>query len=126
MAKNPDSSAFGPGDSPGDTGDKSGIPGRPAGSTGRSEGAAGRPTDAQRRYLERGLVQPGGKLPLFDATGREIPRKTIEACIAHGWAERWHSNPIMPEWLVCRLTTRGYQALGQRPSEARKAGDRED
>jgi hypothetical protein len=25
-----------------------------------------RPTEAQRRYLERGLNEPGGKLPLFD------------------------------------------------------------
>ena len=25
-----------------------------------------RPSEAQRRYLERGLTQAGGKLPLFD------------------------------------------------------------
>jgi hypothetical protein len=70
-------------------------------------------TDAQRRYLERGLTQPGGKLPLFDRDGREVPHKTVDACIAHGWAERWVANPINPNWRVCRLTEAGYRALGQ-------------
>lgn len=72
-----------------------------------------RPSDAQRRYLERGLTEPGGKLPLFDRDGREVPRKTIEACIGHGWAEPWTANPIKPDWLVCRLTAAGYRALGR-------------
>jgi hypothetical protein len=74
-----------------------------------------RPTEPQRRYLERGLTEPGGKLPLFDRDGREVPRKTIEACIAHGWAESWVANPIKPDWLVCRLTAAGYLALGAKP-----------
>lgn len=72
----------------------------------------GRPTDAQRRYLERGLAEPGGKLPLFDRDGREVPKKTIEACIAHGWAAPWLRNPIKPDWLVCKLTPAGYRILG--------------
>ncbi len=71
-----------------------------------------RPTEPQRRYLERGLDQPGGKLPLFDREGREVPRKTIEACLMHGWAEAWAANPIKPDWLVCRLTPAGYRVLG--------------
>lgn len=70
-----------------------------------------RPTEAQRRYLERGLSEPGGKLPLFDRQGREVPRKTVEACIARGWAERWTHNPVQPEWIVCRLTPAGAAAL---------------
>jgi hypothetical protein len=74
-----------------------------------------RPTDPQRRYLERGLSEAGGKLPLFDRDGREVPRKTIEACIAHGWAEPWFANPIKPDWVVCKLTTAGYRALGAEP-----------
>lgn len=77
--------------------------------------AAAQPTDAQRRYLERGLVEPGGKLPLFDREGREVPRKTIEVCIDRGWAQRWTVNPIQPDWLVCRLTPAGYRVLGQEP-----------
>ena len=72
-----------------------------------------RPTEPQRRYLERGLTEPGGKLPLFDHSGREVPRKTIEACIAHGWAEPWVANPIKPDWLVCRLTPAGYRVVGR-------------
>jgi hypothetical protein len=64
-----------------------GSPSRDRGgsSTGRaSPGSDVRPTEAQRRYLMRGLAQAGGKLPLFDTDGREIPKKTIESCIALG------------------------------------------
>ena len=84
----------------------------------------GHPTEAQRRYLERGLTQPGGKLPLFDRHGREIPHKTIETCIAHGWAEPWFANPIKPDWLVCRLTAAGYRVLGHAPPPDMDAGPR--
>jgi hypothetical protein len=76
-----------------------------------------RPTEAQRRYLVRGLTQAGGKLPLFDRDGREVPKRTIEACVAHGWAEPWTNNPIRPDWLVCRLTEAGYRALGAVPPQ---------
>ena len=76
---------------------------------------AGRPTEPQRRYLERGLREPGGKLPLFDRDGRQVPCKTVEACIAHGWAEPWTANPIKPDWLVCRLTPAGFRVLGAAP-----------
>ena len=88
----------------------------PRGDHGNPNAAVVRPTDPQRRYLERGLSEPGGKLPLFDTEGREVPKKTIEACVAHGWAEPWTRNPIMPDWLVCRLTPLGYRVLGQ-PSD---------
>jgi hypothetical protein len=77
--------------------------------------AARRPTQAQRRYLERGMTQAGGKLPLFDRNGREVSRKTIESCIAQGWATPWLHNPIKPDWLVCRLTADGYRVLGGEP-----------
>lgn len=81
-----------------------------------------RPTEAQRRYLERGLGEPGGKLPLFDRDGREVPRKTVEACIAHGWAAPWTANPIKPDWVVCKLTPAGYRVLGGAPKAG--PGDR--
>ncbi len=71
------------------------------------------PTPAQRRYLIRGLDQAGGKLPLFDLNGKEIGRRTIDSCIANGWAEQWFKNPIKPDWLVCRLTARGYLVLAE-------------
>src|SRR5580692_5577832 len=74
-----------------------------------------RPTEPQRRYLARGLTEPGGKLPLFDRDGRQVPRKTVEACLAHGWAESWCVNPIKADWLVCKLTAAGYRALGVEP-----------
>jgi hypothetical protein len=83
--------------------------------------ASVRPSGAQRRYLERGVDQPGGKLPLFDRDGRQVPGKTVQACIERGWAEPWTRNPIKPEWLVCRLTVAGYQVLG-RAAPARDGG----
>jgi len=88
--------------------------------SGHNEGdivATVRPTLPQRRYLARGLVEAGGKLPIFDPEGREIPRKTIEACIAHGWAEPWFSNPMKPDWLVCKLTAAGRRILGETDRE---------
>lgn len=85
---------------------------------------ARRPTPAQRRYLERGLTQPGGKLPLFDRNGREVAKQTIESCIAQGWATPWMHNPIKPDWLVCRLTEGGYRVLGaEPPSQGQALGD---
>jgi len=97
-----------------------------------SEGLSGpglvamRPSEAQRRYLERGLTQPGGKLPLFDREGREVSKKTVESCVAHGWATPWVHNPIKPDWLVCRLTPAGYRVLGGEPpfEEATTGGGR--
>jgi hypothetical protein len=89
--------------------------------------AALRPTEPQRRYLERGLSQPGGKLPLFYPDGREVPSRTVQACIANGWAEPWFKNPVKPDWLVCRLTPRGREVLGQTApavSPAREAARR--
>src|SRR5262249_29880801 len=74
-----------------------------------------RPSEAQRRYLERGLTQPGGKLPLFDRDGREVSRKTIESCVAHGWATPWVHNPINRDGLVCALPAAGYRARGGEP-----------
>jgi hypothetical protein len=73
-----------------------------------------RPTAAQRRYLERGLSQAGGKLPLFDDDGKQIAAQTVRACIDHGWAEPWFANPLKPDWLVCKLTATG-RAILDRP-----------
>lgn len=71
------------------------------------------PTAAQRRWLARGAEQPGGKLPLFDRQGREVPKATIRACIEAGWAEPWFANPVKPDWLVCKLTADGYRIIGR-------------
>lgn len=70
-----------------------------------------RPSAAQSAWLRRGLTQPGGKLPLFDQTGRRINERTIRSCLDQGWAEPWFENPIKPDWLVCKLTDRGRKAV---------------
>ncbi len=72
-----------------------------------------RPNPVQRRYLNRGLAQPGGKLPLFDEDGQHFHPGLIRACLAHGWAEPWFGNPLKPDWLICKLTEKGRLALGE-------------
>ncbi len=69
------------------------------------------PTDTQRRWLSCGVNQAGGKLPLFDDQGQRFNEKTIRSCLTKGWAEPWFENPLMPDWLVCRLTEAGRLAL---------------
>ena len=76
---------------------------------------AGRPTAAQRRYLQRGLTQAGGKLPLFDEDGQQVNPQTVHSCIERGWASPWFANPLKPDWLVCRITDEGRLALGAEP-----------
>jgi len=79
--------------------------------TGKTSGTiasrGGKPTATQLAWLRRGLDQPGGKLPLFDAEGRRVGERTVKSCIAQGWAEPWFENPIKPDWLVCKLTKIG-------------------
>ena len=65
------------------------------------------PSNAQLKWLQRGLDQAGGKLPLFDSNGQKISSRTINSCIKEGWAEPWFNNPIKPDWLVCKLTKAG-------------------
>jgi|TARA_Y100000814_G_C12359352_1_gene408866 hypothetical protein len=69
------------------------------------------PTKTQKKWLERGLVQPGGKLPLFSEDGQQIGKRTVQACIKAGWAKPWKHNPIKPDWLVCRITSEGRKIL---------------
>lgn len=75
-----------------------------------SAGGGHRPSKAQLAYLRRGLDQPGGKLPLFDAYGQRINDRTVQSCIDQGWAEPWFNNPLKPDWLVCKLTDAGREA----------------
>jgi hypothetical protein len=70
-----------------------------------------RPTPIQVEWLKRGLDQPGGKLPLFDRWGQRVAERTVRACVDHGWAEPWFANPLKVEWLVCKLTPAGRNAL---------------
>lgn len=80
------------------------------------------PTAQQIAWLQRGLEQPGGKLPLFDANGKKVDPRTIRRCLDVGWAEPWFSNPIKPDWLVCKLTASGRTvALRALRAEIRRA-----
>ncbi len=72
---------------------------------------APRPTLAQAVWLKRGLAQPGGKLPLFDANGQHYSPRTVRACLNKGWAAPWIGNPLKPDWLVCKLTEAGRSAV---------------
>jgi hypothetical protein len=76
-----------------------------------AEISAPEPTLAERAWLRRGLAQPGGKLPLFDENGQNVDAALVRACIGRGWAEPWFSNPLKPDWLVCKLTDAGRNAV---------------
>ena len=65
------------------------------------------PTLPELFYLRRGLVQPGGKLPLFDLDGQTVAAAIVRRCLERGWAEPWFNNPLKPDWLVCKLTPTG-------------------
>lgn len=67
------------------------------------------PTELQTKWLRRGLSQPGGKLPLFDEWGQKVDEGLVRRCIEMGWAEPWFTNPLKPDWLVCKLTHSGYE-----------------
>ena len=68
-------------------------------------------SSAQRKWLERGLTQPGGKLPLFDEDGRKVNTAVVKKCVEMGWAEPWFSNPAKSDWLVCKLSSSGRALL---------------
>ena len=77
-----------------------------------SEGAdASAPSQAQSAWLRRGLEQAGGKLPLFDEQGQQVCERTVRACIDKGWAQPWFSNPLKPNWIVCKLTDAGRHVV---------------
>ena len=82
---------------------------RPIKDLGRHKQA--RPTPVQKAWLRRGIEQPGGKLPLFDEEGQRYNPRTIQSCLEHGWAAPWMGNPTKPDWLVCKLTEAGRDAL---------------
>lgn len=77
----------------------------------RLERRDGQPSPAQLHWLARGLDQPGGKLPLFDEWGQRINERTIRSCLDQGWAEPWFTNPLKPDWLVCKLTDAGRKLV---------------
>jgi hypothetical protein len=71
------------------------------------------PTLPQLLYLRRGLTQAGGKLPLFDLDGQAVDAAIVRRCLDRGWAEPWFSNPLKPDWLVCKLTESGRRLAAE-------------
>ena len=71
------------------------------------------PTLSELLYLRRGLTQAGGKLPLFDLDGQSVSSALVRRCLRRGWAVPWFSNPMKPDWLVCKLTDAGRQAAAR-------------
>lgn len=87
------------------------MAGQPRGTSAHRQGASSRTdtlSSAQRAYLQGGLSQPGGRLPLFDTYGGKYDAETIRACLRQGYCEAWFANPMKPDWMVCRLTEKGY------------------
>jgi len=87
------------------------VPAEPQAANDQDMAAAGAPTEGQRKWLRRGLSEPGGKLPLFDDFGQKINERTVRSCVDKGWAEPWFNNPLKPDWVVCKLTDTGRQAV---------------
>jgi hypothetical protein len=81
-------------------------------------GRAQRASPAQLKWLERGLTQPGGKLPLFDGDGKKVSPAVVRKCVESGWAEPWFANHLKPDWLVCKLTASGRALLARRSDAA--------
>ena len=69
------------------------------------------PTKIQVRWMKRGVAQPGGKIPLFDDNGQKVNARTVKSCLEHGWVEPWFSNPIKPDWIICKLTSKGRKII---------------
>jgi hypothetical protein len=94
----------------------------PARRAGRGAHAAPRLTQVQETWLKRGLDQPGGKLPLFDKFGKRIHPRTIQHCVAVGWAEPWFANPAKPDWQVCKITDAGRERVAESGGGPRAVG----
>ena len=70
-----------------------------------------RPTPVQAPWVKCGLTQPGRKLPLFDEDGQRYDPRTVRSCLDQGWVTPWIGNPLKPDWLVCKLTEAGRNAV---------------
>ena len=71
-----------------------------------------------RGWLQGGEAREDGRLALFDQFGEPIDRKVVKTAIASGFAEPWFASPMRPQWIVCRLTSKGQDFLS-RPAKTR-------
>ncbi len=68
-----------------------------------------RPTPRQLEWLRRGLDQPSGNLPMFDHYGQRVSGRTVESCVARGWAKT--RGEALRDWQLCQLTSAGRRVL---------------
>ena len=57
---------------------------------------------------------PQGSFIALDESGQRISPRTIQSSIDRGWAEPWFANPTKPDWLVCKITELGREAVRRR------------
>jgi hypothetical protein len=50
--------------------------------------------------------------------GARFRAKSSNHALTYGWAEPWFDNPLKADWLVCKLTLDGYQALNRAPGDS--------
>ena len=77
-------------------------------------GLTARETEMElRNWLHGGLNRADGRLAIFDTFGEPVNKAVIKSAIAAGLAEPWFSSPMRPQWMVCRLTPKGRDALNR-------------
>ena len=77
-------------------------------------GLTARETEIElRNWLRGGLDRADGRLAIFDTFGEPVDKGVIKSAIAAGLAEPWFSSPMRPQWMVCRLTPKGRDALNR-------------
>ncbi len=75
-------------------------------------GFSARETELELRdWLRGGLNREDGRLAMFDTFGEPVRKIIIKTAIAEGLAEPWFSSPMRPQWMVCRLTSKGRDVL---------------
>ena len=74
-----------------------------------SGGARGQGAAEARLFAEEGAKVVLGDI--LDEQGQQVSERTVRSCIRNGWAEPWTTNPIKPDWLICKLTDAGRAAV---------------
>ena len=69
------------------------------------------PSLTQRRYLQKGMRNDRGKLPLFDRYGQRYCVRTVEACLAAGWVKPTYKKTFLKDMDILELTDEGCKTL---------------
>ena len=70
------------------------------------------PSLAQKKYLQKGMSNMSGKLPLFDPDGQRYCERTVEACVRAGWARPAYRNNALKGMAIMRITREGRRTVG--------------